>query len=52
MANGQYANGNNEQYGEVPEAGGGSELPSGVSLHQASVVTERCDCRGNLGALS
>ena len=32
MANGQYANGNNEQYGAVPEAGGGSELPAGAIL--------------------
>ena len=38
MANGQYANGNNEQYGEVPEAGGGGELPAGVILMWAGTI--------------
>ena len=28
MTNQQYKNGNNEQYGAVPEAGGGGELPT------------------------
>ena len=37
MANGQYANGNNEQYGAVV-AGGGSELPSGAILMWAGTV--------------
>ena len=37
MANGQYANGNNEQYGAVPE-GGGSELPAGAILMWAGTI--------------
>ena len=40
MANGQYANGNNEQYGEVPEAGGGGELPAGTLWVQLPSATE------------
>ena len=51
MANEQYANGNNEQYGTV--ATGGSELPAGVILMWsgavASIPTGYAFCNGQNG---
>ena len=53
MANEQYANGNNEQYGAVPEAGGGGELPAGAILMWAgtivSIPTGYAFCNGQNG---
>ena len=49
MANGQYVNGNNEQYKEVP-SGGGSELPAGVILmsYRTKIHPQLNSCRTSL----